>query len=185
MASVGVGSKIDGVQVPADVVQRSFEKNHRIIAEAQANERRKRIDPPELTQDSLRDAFEQNGSSIIDYTYFSLVMSRTRRFCRWVGWNIDRGGPRNLGRKGIPFVLDPKLPAKTQIGEDLYSGNGLDRGHIAGGAGLLWGSLAEAKTPNTDSFFLTNITPQMDEFNQGGQGGFLWDQGLYGDRTQP
>ena len=36
---------------------------------------------------------------------------------------------------------------------------------------LLWGTLEEARAANSDSFFFTNITPQMDDFNQSGRGG--------------
>lgn len=38
---------------------------------------------------------------------------------------------------------------------------------------MLWGPLAEAKKANRDSFFYTNITPQMDDFNQSSKGG-IW-----------
>ena len=132
-----------------------------------------RVPLPNLTQKNLRDAFQKNGSPVIAYTHFSLAMSKARRFCRWVAWNIDGGSLKSLSRKNIPFVLDPNLPAAVQVGDDLYQGNRLDRGHIARRADLLWGPLAEAKKANVDSFFFTNITPQMDDFNQGSKGG-VW-----------
>lgn len=132
-----------------------------------------RVPLPDLTQETLQDAFQKNGSPVIAYTHFSLAMSKARRFCRWVAWNIDGGSLKSLSRRGIPFVLDPNLPAAVQVGDDLYRGNRLDRGHIARRADLLWGPPAEAKKANVDSFFFTNITPQMDDFNQGSQGG-VW-----------
>jgi endonuclease G len=91
----------------------------------------------------------------------------------WVAWNIDGNSLRSLSRKGIPFILDPKIPKEFQVGDELYSGNRLDRGHIARRADLLWGSLEEAKKANVDSFYFTNMTPQMDNFNQGAKGG-IW-----------
>jgi endonuclease G len=57
----------------------------------------------------------------------------------------------------------------------LYAGNRLDRGHIARRADLTWGGLSEAKKANKDSFFFTNIAPQMDDFNQSGLGG-IWGE---------
>lgn len=132
-----------------------------------------RVPAPDLTQESLADSFQRDGSPSIDYTHFSLVMSKSRRFCRWVAWNIDGGSLKSLSRRGIPFALDPNLPAAVQVGDSLYQGNRLDRGHIARRADLLWGPVAEAKKANVDSFFFTNITPQMDEFNQSGMGG-VW-----------
>jgi endonuclease G, mitochondrial len=59
------------------------------------------------------------------------------------------------------------------VGNALYAGNRLDRGHIARRADLLWGSLAEAGRANRDSFLFTNITPQLDDFNQSAQDG-VW-----------
>jgi len=113
------------------------------------------------------------GRTRIDYTHFSLSMSKSRRFARWVAWNIDGGTIRKLSRNGIPFIKDPQVPADAQIGNELYSSNRLDRGHIARRADLLWGPLSEAKKANKDSFFYTNMTPQHEGFNQSGAGG-IW-----------
>lgn len=116
-----------------------------------------------------------NGRSVIDYTHFSLAMSKTRKFARWVAWNIDGGSIKRISREGIPFLKDPGVPAKFQVGNELYSDNPLDRGHIARRQDLLWGSLAEAERANTDSFFFTNITPQHATFNQSQANG-IWGQ---------
>lgn len=131
------------------------------------------IDIPQLTADISADAVRLDGSEVIPYTHFSLALSKKRRFPFWVGWNIDGGSLKRLSRSGIPFTKDPRLPANTQVGNELYEGNRLDRGHIARRADLLWGSLPEAERANTDSFFYTNITPQMDDFNQSAKNG-LW-----------
>lgn len=131
------------------------------------------IDLPELGSTNKENAFMGNGSEVINYTHHSLALSKVRRFAFWVGWNIDGGTMKKLSRKGIPFVLDPAIPMEFQVGDEIYSGNRLDRGHVARRADLLWGELAEAKKANKDSFFFTNITPQMDDFNQSGKGG-LW-----------
>ena len=72
-------------------------------------------------------------------------------------------------------MLDPDIPAEFQVDNTLYSSNRLDRGHIARRADLCWGSLEEARQANQDSFFFTNITPQMDNFNQSSQSG-IWGQ---------
>jgi endonuclease G, mitochondrial len=115
------------------------------------------------------------GERVRDYTHFSLSMSAGRRFCRWVAWNIDGGGLRQLPRKGIDFVLDDAYRAEDQVDDTLYARNDLDRGHIARRADLLWGDLQDARQANVDSFFFTNITPQLADFNQSGQ------QGLWGE----
>jgi endonuclease G len=132
-----------------------------------------RVGFPKLSVSNKQLAFSANGSEVIDYTHFSLVMNKIRRFAFWVAWNVDGSSLRKLSRKNIPFVIDPRVPEDFQVGDELYAGNRLDRGHVARRADLLWGGPAEAKKANTDSFFFTNITPQMDDFNQGQRGG-LW-----------
>ena len=110
-----------------------------------------------------------------DYTHFSLAMSAARRFCRWVAWNVDGNGLIQLSRTDQRFVIDREYDPRFQVDDGLYSGNRLDRGHIARRADLLWGSRAEAERANADSFFFTNITPQLDDFNQSSRQG-LWGQ---------
>jgi endonuclease G, mitochondrial len=131
------------------------------------------INLPELSTSNKENAFSINGSEVIDYTHFSLALNKVRRFAFWVAWNIDGGNIRRLSRKGIPFIIDPRVPQEFQVGDELYEGNRLDRGHVARRADLLWGAPADAEKANKDSFFFTNITPQMDDFNQGRIGG-LW-----------
>jgi endonuclease G, mitochondrial len=132
-----------------------------------------RIELPKLSKTRKRDAFQINGSEVMKYTHFSLALSKARRFAIWVAWNTDGGNIKKVSRKGIPFALDPAIPKEFQAGEELYGANRLDRGHIARRADLLWGSGKEANKANKDSFYFTNITPQMDDFNQSGKGG-LW-----------
>ncbi|GJF30936.1 hypothetical protein KNE206_36360 [Kitasatospora sp. NE20-6] len=142
-----------------------------------------RIDVPELGPKIEDDAARVDGSTVVPYTHFSLSHSISRRFAFWVAWNIDGGSIKRLSRSGIDFVKDRRLPFEVQVGNELYSGNRLDRGHIARRADLLWGSMPEAEKANRDSFFYTNITPQMDDFNQSSKAG-LWgrlEDAVYAD----
>lgn len=75
-------------------------------------------------------------SPVIDYAHFSLVLIRSRKFARWVGWNIDGTSMQLLPRAGLNFTKDPRLPAENQAGNDLYANNRLDRGHLARRADL-------------------------------------------------
>ena len=131
--------------------------------------------PVAATIDVREDLFEAGGRAVVDYMHFSLALSRERRLARWVAWNIDGGSLRKLNRKGLKFKKDSRLPAKAQTGNELYTNNPLDRGHIARRADLLWGPMPEAKKANTDSFYFTNITPQHQAFNQSGASG-IWGE---------
>jgi endonuclease G len=128
---------------------------------------------PLLSLANEENAFKLNGSPVINYTHFSLAVNQERRLAFWVAWNIDGGKLRKISRNGLRFVFDPRIPVHLQAGDELYAGNRLDRGHIARRADLLWGTMQEAKKANKDSFFFTNIAPQMDNFNQSTAGG-IW-----------
>ena len=118
---------------------------------------------------------QQGEGPVRHLTHFSLAMSASRRFCRWVAWNVDGNGLQQLSRTGIEFKRDPAYRAEHQVDDDLYANNRLDRGHIARRSDLLWGTREEAQRANTDSFLFTNIAPQLDDFNQSVKHG-LWGQ---------
>jgi endonuclease G len=131
--------------------------------------------PEPDTRAVAQDLVTVGAGPVIDYTHFSLAMSRHRRFARWVAWNIDGSSIKRITRDGIRFKKDPRVPADGQVGDELYAGNPLDRGHIARRQDLLWGPVAEAERANVDSFYFTNITPQHEAFNQSGANG-LWGE---------
>lgn len=128
---------------------------------------------PLLDPSIADDAVAWEGGDMIPYTHFSLSLSRSRRFARWVAWNIDGSCLMRLSRATGSFTKDPRLPESVQTGNELYAGNRLDRGHLARRADLLWGAMQEAAQANLDSFYYTNISPQMDDFNQSAKNG-LW-----------
>ncbi len=133
------------------------------------------VTAPSAVGDVADDVLVVDGITQWDYAHFSLAMSASRRLARWVGWHID--GLRLFPSESIPraddFRLDPRLPASAQTGEEVYADNDLDRGHLARRSDLLWGTLDEARAANRDSFFFTNIAPQMNDFNQSGLDG-VW-----------
>jgi endonuclease G len=127
---------------------------------------------PTLSPELVADAVEVDGDPVVPYTHFSLTMSASRRLARWVAWNVDGTAMRRLERSD-DFRLDPRVPSDAQVGEELYADNRLDRGHLARRADLTWGTAAEAAQANSDSFFFTNIAPQIDAFNQAARYG-VW-----------
>ncbi len=100
----------------------------------------------------------------LDYTHFSITMSRSRRLAFYVGVNIDGAQHVDIVRSNDAWAYDGRLPVEAQAGEELYAGNGLDRGHLVRRQDPNWG--AEAATANVDTFHFTNCSPQMSGFNQ-------------------
>lgn len=121
----------------------------------------------------VQDIFKFYGSHLIPYTHFSVCLSQSRRMARYVAWNIDGGSLQKNDRKGLKFKYDSRIKKDFQIGDEAYSDNKLDRGHIARRADLVWGGKIEAQEGNVDSFYFTNITPQHRAFNQSSKQG-LW-----------
>jgi endonuclease G len=111
----------------------------------------------------------------LDYTHFSVLMRPDRRLAAVSGVGIDGARLYDLDRAGIDWRLDPRLPAGQQVGDAVYAGNDLDRGHLTRRADAVWGDTeAEAQRGNSDTFHFTNAAPQAAKFNQGQ---LLW-QGL-------
>ena len=100
----------------------------------------------------------------LDYTHFSITMSRSRRLALYVGVNIDGAKHVDIVRSNDTWAYDGRLPTDAQVGEDLYAGNGLDRGHLVRRQDPNWGD--DATTANLDTFHFTNCSPQMSGFNQ-------------------
>ncbi|MGV2853111.1 hypothetical protein ACNPON_15350 [Glutamicibacter sp. AGC13] len=65
------------------------------------------IDLPTANAEIAEDLVQLDGSPVIDYTHFSLALSRSRKFARWVSWNIDGSRMQLLSRAGINFTKDP------------------------------------------------------------------------------
>jgi endonuclease G len=115
----------------------------------------------------------RDGHGVRHCTHFSLSMSASRRLCRWVAWNIDGATAVPTTGDGRDFRIDHGYDTGAQLDNDLYTNNHLDRGHIAAFANVSWGPAEEAERARYQSCFWTNITPQLDAFNQSGLEG-LW-----------
>ena len=81
----------------------------------------------------------------------------------------------DMKRETDKWFYDPRIPKEEQIGEELYTANPFDRGHLVRRLDPAWGnSLTIAKIANDDTYHFTNCSPQHEKFNQGKN---LW-QGL-------
>ncbi len=114
----------------------------------------------DLTQDVAR---LKNGKTILDYTHFSIVMSKSRRLAYYTAVNIDGGHLISVPR-ARKWYYDPRLDRKYQCGPELYSNNDIDRGHLVRRRDPVWGRFA--KKANEDTFHFTNCSPQHKNFNQ-------------------
>jgi endonuclease G len=107
----------------------------------------------------------KSGGTVLNYTHFSIVMSRSRRLAFYTAVNIDGSQLVDVPRAHDRWYLDPRLDRDCQSGAELYVDNQLDRGHLARRKDPAWGVLAE--TANDDTFHFTNCVPQHKNLNQG------------------
>jgi endonuclease G len=119
---------------------------------------------PELRFDLKQDiALLKNGTTVLDYTHFSILMSKSRRLAYYTAVNINGQQLINIQRPK-KWYFDPRLDRKYQCGPELYDNNDIDRGHLVRRLDPVWGKLA--KKANEDTFHFTNCSPQHKNFNQ-------------------
>lgn len=105
---------------------------------------------------------------ILRNTAYDCGYSPHLKLARWAAYFYTPGGPGRARHRGR-FVADPRLAPGRSPGPDDYRGayrrdlSGFDRGHLAPDASLkVFGVRAQ-----TETYYLTNITPQHSLTNRG------------------
>jgi endonuclease G len=99
----------------------------------------------------------------LDYTHFTIAMNGERRLALFTATNIDGSTINRIKRKSDTWFYDPRIDKKFQVGNELYTKNDLDRGHLTRRLDPAWGD--DFKQGELDTFFFTNCTPQHHLFN--------------------
>ena len=116
--------------------------------------------------------FRVNGDKhVLAYHHYSLVMNRKRRFAWYTAANIDgKVRPQLPKRSGDKWNIDPRIDSpdapRFQCGEDLYSADKTDRGHLTRYLDVAWGTKDQALKALADTFHFTNCCLQLSNFNQ-------------------
>ena len=125
-----------------------------------------RIEIPRLSKDVVDEkaafivhyAPDNYGDSRLNY---SLEYNYASHHSRWVAFTFyDKTAESNTGRSNA-WSYDPQLIEWTNNEAD-YRGSGYDRGHIMASADRLY-----SRTANEQTFYYSNITPQVNSFNAG------------------
>ncbi|MGW5719800.1 DNA/RNA non-specific endonuclease [Amycolatopsis sp. NPDC003865] len=104
---------------------------------------------------------------VLPYHHFSVVMNKARRLAFFTAVNIDGRTSQALRREADHWSLDPRVDVAEQAGEEIYTANPLDRGHLVRRLDPAWGATAAlAQLGNDDTFHFTNCSPQHKDFNQ-------------------
>ena len=124
------------------------------------------VDLPKLSDQAMQDVAQLKASTkhVLNYTHFSVVMSKSRRLAHFTAVNIDGAQALELLRTGDRWYFDPRIERQYQSGPDLYRDNDLDRGHLVRRLDPVWGD--RAQSANEDTFHFTNAAPQHKRLNQ-------------------
>lgn len=118
---------------------------------------------PTLASEVQRDVaqLKDGAGTILLYDNFSVVMNRQRRTAFYAAWNIDGSALVEPGNRPR-WALDPRIEASFQADDEIFSEQ-LNRGHIVRRKDVAWG--ARADRAHLHTFCLTNVMPQVHEFN--------------------
>ncbi len=99
---------------------------------------------------------------IIHRTYYSISYSEEHEQAEWIAYELTRESLKipNVERTGN-FRPDPKVKKASASPRD-YKRTGYDRGHLVPA-----GDMAFSTEAMSESFYMTNISPQIKNFNGG------------------
>jgi DNA/RNA endonuclease G (NUC1) len=191
-ASAAAARQETGAQ---DVTEKAVEPFHE---EDYAN--RKGYDPdflgievplPEVTDEDALARLE-DGSGVVHYHHFSLMMHRKRRLAILTAANVDASPRRRrpdpskpYGRKALSglgetdmerWFTDPRLRGLDQLPDRFFDkdNKAFDKGHLVRREDVAWGdTYEELQAANGDTFHTTNCSPQVGDFNRSNLKG-LW-----------
>ncbi len=127
---------------------------------------------PEVTDEAPGEIAElEDGSSVLKYRNFSVVMNAERRLCYFSAVNIDGRKTFSIRGQRPGWKTDKRMDAELQIIKECYgleSAGKFSRGHMTRREDPNWGDRREdAVISNADTFFVTNACPQFQPFNAG------------------
>lgn len=150
---------------------------------------------PKLTDEGRAAAVRlDNGSRLLKYHRFSLVLHKLRRLSLFTAANVDWRTSSRLvqgkkpsrdklngftGNEKEDWVIDPRVPLDFQLPDYFYvkDKGAFDRGHLVRRDDVAWGkSFKEMQKGNGDTFHMTNCSPQVAGFNQSKFGNFNWGE---------
>ena len=101
------------------------------------------------------------SDQIISHTAYTLKYSEQHEQASWVAYTLKSSHTSGTVGRTNDFREDYKVKTGSASLSD-YKGSGYDRGHLAPAADFKWSS-----TAMSESFFMSNMSPQKPGFNRG------------------
>mgnify|MGYP002517420575 CR=1 FL=1 len=122
-----------------------------------------RMETPRMLSDGSTVAVSHdvtiNGKKVVTY---ELEYDKSKYHSRWVAFRFDDNTrAKSVGRSDEPFADDPSLSSSLHIGWNGFGG-AYNRGHLCASNDRLYD-----RTANEQTFYMSNMSPQLGSFNQG------------------
>ena len=114
----------------------------------------------QFSQEILLPSLDYNDQ-IIYHNYYTLNYSEEHEQASWVAYILKDIQKKGIFKRSNNFRLDPKVRTGSASVKD-YKMSGYDRGHLAPASDMSFSSIAMS-----ESFYLSNISPQVAGFNRG------------------
>ncbi|MCX7652430.1 MAG: DNA/RNA non-specific endonuclease [Bacteroidia bacterium] len=152
----------------AKTPERRHEKAQENAAPASQPNSQHSSNKPELSSYvTLSRALAKGPSCLyVQHTHYGLCYDEEHEQPRWTVYILS-GEKLNEGRirRTQDFRPDPKIPTRSAQLSD-YKKSGYDRGHLVPAGDFKWDSIGMSET-----FYLSNMSPQLHEFNAG-----IWEE---------
>jgi endonuclease G len=106
-----------------------------------------------------------SSGEYIQHAYYSLAYDEDHEQAKWVYYELTPASVSGAVSRTDDFRPDPKVSTSSAQLID-YKGSGYDRGHLAPA-----GSMTQSRQSMSESFFMSNMSPQDPSFNRG-----IWQQ---------
>ena len=103
----------------------------------------------------------QSEGELVHHTFYSLSYNETAEQANWVFYEINSNTTLGQVRRTNNFRSDNLISTNSASLSD-YKGSGFDRGHLAPA-----GDMSFSTTAMSESFLLSNMSPQNASFNRG------------------
>ncbi|MDD3155024.1 MAG: DNA/RNA non-specific endonuclease, partial [Victivallaceae bacterium] len=115
----------------------------------------------DVVYDNLALGVPGRADAIIDREGYALGYIELHEQPAWVIYKLTAEEVQNkVAKRSNQFKPDPEIPTGSAALAD-YRKSGYDRGHLAPAADMAWSAKAMS-----DSFYLSNMSPQVPAFNR-------------------
>jgi endonuclease G len=98
---------------------------------------------------------------IVSHAFYSLSFIAKHKQAEWVAYHLTDSMIVGNAERSMAFRFDPMVPGGSARTSD-YRNSGYDKGHLCPAADMKWNAQAMKET-----FFMSNMSPQVPEFNRG------------------